>query len=58
MHTWYYLSIHFTQVVPGSRENYSNTGIILIGELCFPNLQSLEIVGDMYQGTEAFCHYS
>ena len=31
---------------------------ILIGERFFQNSQSLEIIGDMYQYTEAFCHYS
>ena len=31
---------------------------ILIGERFFHNFQSLEIIGDMYQCTEAFCHYS
>ena len=31
---------------------------ILIGERFFQKFQSLEIIGDMYQYTEAFCHYS
>ena len=31
---------------------------ILIGERFFHNFQSLEIIEDMYQYTEAFCHYS
>ena len=31
---------------------------ILIGERFFRNFQSLEVIGDMYQYTEAFCHYS
>ena len=32
--------------------------LILIGERFFHNFQSLEIIGDVYQYTEAFCHYS
>ena len=32
--------------------------LILIGELFFQKFQSLEIIGDMYRYTEAFCHYS
>ena len=35
-----------------------NLRLILIGERFFQNFQSLEIIGDMYQCTEAFCHYS
>ena len=31
---------------------------ILIEERFFKNIQSLEKIGDMYQYTEAFCHYS
>ena len=31
---------------------------ILIGERFFQNFQSLETIGNMYQYTEAFCHYS
>ena len=31
--------------------------LILIGECFFCNFQSLEIIGDMYQYTEAFFHY-
>ena len=31
--------------------------LILIGERFIHNFQSLEIIGDMYQYTEAFCHY-
>ena len=31
---------------------------ILIGECCFHDFKSLEIIGDRYQYTEAFCHYS
>ena len=34
------------------------TGLILIGECFFQKFQSLEIIGDMYWYTEAFCHYS
>ena len=32
--------------------------LILIGERFFLKFQSLEIIGDMYRYTEAFCHYS
>ena len=32
--------------------------LILIGERFFHVFQSLEIMGDLYQYTEAFCHYS
>ena len=32
--------------------------LFLIGERFFHNFQRLEINGDMYQYTEAFCHYS
>ena len=32
--------------------------LILIGERFFHNFQGLEIIGDMYQYTEAFFHYS
>ena len=32
--------------------------LILVGESFFQNLQSLEIIGDMYQYTEALSHYS
>ena len=33
--------------------------LILIGERFFHNFsQSLELIGDMYQYTEAFCHYN
>ena len=32
--------------------------LILIGERFFHNFESMEIIGDMYQSTEAFCHYS
>ena len=31
---------------------------ILIGERFFHNYQFLEIIGDVYECTEAFCHYS
>ena len=32
--------------------------LVLIRGLFPQNFQSLEIIGDMYQDTEAFCHYS
>ena len=37
---------------------FSPRRLINIGELFFQNSQSLEIIGDLYQDTEAFCHYS
>ena len=36
----------------------SRLRFILVGERFFHNFQSLEIIGDMHQYTEAFCHYS
>ena len=45
------------QAVPGTR-CYINTNtrlrLILMGEFYFHNFQSWEIIGDMYQYTEAF----
>ena len=35
----------------------SRSRLILIGERFFQNFRSLEIIGDMYQYTETFCHY-
>ena len=32
--------------------------LILISDRFFHSCQSLVIIGDMYQHTEAFCHYS
>ena len=40
------------------RKNRMNLRFILIGERFFHNFRSLEIIGDMYQYTEAFWHYS
>ena len=41
----------------GTRRDHQ-VRFILIGERFFPNFQSLEIVGDMYQYTGVFFHYS
>ena len=37
---------------------YNLVRLILIGERFSHNFQSLEIMGDLYQYTEAFCQYS
>ena len=43
---------------PSAREQNPRLRFILIGERFFHNFQSLEIIGDMYQNTEAFYHNS
>ena len=40
------------------RNNYRlGVRLVFIGELFFQSFQSLEIIGNMYQDTEAFWHY-